>query len=255
MRIGDWRNIVMNVNEKLKAVLTGYIQGYKMPDVKYDSMIYYNRLIDKIAKYANVERRLSFDIYGLVKFYEIDIQEVELNLNLGHRVRKINGRCRNIKEGKEVIELNYTDNFYVKRYVLAHEFAHIILEYIKMLSSEQSETENMENYCLDPFFAQDSAEISADILASLMLLPYASVLEYMKAYCENLREQNQYPLEASEWINSLGWQSQLSSYHTIVAYQYVKHLICEFFESSDDECKEIADNLRISYAELIGKSR
>lgn len=245
----------MCVNAKLEQVLTEYIQEYKIPDAKWDSIIFYNRLIEKMAEYAKVERKLSFDIYGLVKFYEIDIQEVELNLNLGYRVRKINGRCRRTKEGKELIELNYTDNFYVKRYVLAHEFSHIILNYIRMLATEQSELENTASYCLDPFFTQDSDEVRADMLAGLMLLPYAAVLKYMKAYCENLREQNQYPLESAEWINSLGWQSQLSSYHTIVAYQYVKHLICAFFETSDHECQEIAGNLGASYAELIGKNR
>lgn len=142
----------------------------------------------------------------------------------------------------------------MKRYVLAHEFAHIILKYIQMLEAERSRPENIASYCLDPFFTQNSDEILAEILAGLMLLPYAAVLEYMKAYCENLRNHNQYPLESSEWINSLGWQSQLSSYHTIVAYQYVKHLICAFFESDDSECRKIADNLEKSYAELIGKN-
>lgn len=245
----------MSINTKLEQVLAGYIKEYKISNGKGDVIIYYNRLIEKMAEYANVERRLSFDIYGLVKFYEIDIQEVELNLNLGYRVRKINGRNIEKEEKKELIELNYTDNFYVKRYVLAHEFAHIILKHIHMFEDEHSEFENMASYCLDPFFTQDSDEILADMLASLMLLPYKSVLEYMKAYCGNLKEKNQYPLDSAEWINSLGWQSQLSSYHTIVAYQYVKHLICAFFESSDRECHEIAVNLGENYTELIGKSQ
>lgn len=87
----------MNVNEKLKYVLGGYIREHKTADTKGDFLIYYNGLIDKMAEYAGVERRLSFDIHKLVKFYEIDIREVELNLNLGHRVRKINGRCRSTK--------------------------------------------------------------------------------------------------------------------------------------------------------------
>lgn len=134
-----------------------------------------------------------------------------------------------------------------------------MIRHIQELKEEKGLKSNATSSCLDPFFARDKDELRADMVAGLLLLPYRAVLQYMMEYRDYLKEFHKYPLEAADWIKSLARRAQLSSYHTIIAYQYVKYLVCDFFEPEfepeKEEHKMIAAELDAQYAEFIRPSR
>ena len=74
----------------------------------------------------------------------------------------------------------------------------------------------------------------ADVLATYFLLPSELVLECMLSYTKELKEKNQYPLDVIQWLKYLGSIAQVSSYHTIIGYQYIKYILC-FLYNEDSE--------------------
>lgn len=88
------------------------------------------------AFYGEVtEVKFPVDIRGIIAKHNIDIAEMDLNLNLGFRMDKVNGYLRCIGKHSENVNLpewriyiEYSDNEFIKRYILAHEFSHYLMK-------------------------------------------------------------------------------------------------------------------------------
>ena len=175
------------------------------------------------AYYIRENRKITFpiDIRGIVKSYGIKITEVYLNLDTGFQIERINGRIVYSDHGECEITQRSTVNENVKRYMLAHEFAHFLMG--------DKEKKN----CIDPLFPKNCEELIADIMAAYLLFPYELVLLKMKSYVEYMKRGNIYPIDSVSWLKALGDSAQVSSYHTIMCYQWVRMHLYSLYKYKD----------------------
>lgn len=137
--------------------------------------------------------------------------------------------------------LENNESEFTKRYVMAHEFSHYLINiYIRDIQSQDS---TGDQQCIDPLFPKKRSEMLADIMAAYIMFPYQAVLECMKNYVIDMKARNEYPIDVFEWMRVLGQRTQISPYFTISSYQYLKQLLCE---------PDIADaKIRNEYGELF----
>lgn len=173
--------------------------------------------------YIQKNQKITFpvDIRGIVKSYGIKITEAYLNLDTGFQIERINGRIVYSDHGECEIRLECMDNENVKRYMLAHEFAHFLMG--------DKEKKN----CIDPFFPKNSEELIADIMTAYLLFPYELVLLKMKWYVGYMQNSNIYPIDSASWLKALGDSAQVSSYHTIMCYQWVRMYLHYLYKHKD----------------------
>lgn len=179
--------------------------------------------------------KFPIDIREILKDFEIELYEMELNTDTGFRLEKVNGFLWEKLNGKMAINIDYHDSELVKRYVIAHELSHYLLRY----AEDKKGTENfLESYnCVDPLFPKEWDELLADIMAAFFLFPPLHVLEHLEQYAGFLKEKNQYPMDAFEWLRVLGQCAAVSTYFTIISYQHLKFYMCYWYNDSKDKGK------------------
>lgn len=198
--------------------------------------------------------KFPIDIRRIVDKCGINLYEVNLNVDTGFQLERIRGYIRR-KDIKECSADNYekqceiyidrNDNEETKRYVIAHEFCHYILDKILFVSSGMSGL----RCCVDPLFSKEPVEIYTDIMAAFLLFPPCSVLDCMKSYCTKMRDNNKYPIDVSEWMRVLGQHAQVSTHYTIICYQHLKVYLTDFYQSEIQQ--ESNSGLLENYGELF----
>lgn len=167
-------------------------------------------------------------IRKLAEILGISIWETNLNVDMGFQIRKVNGyiKCRGM--GKWEIYVDVNDSESVKRYIIAHEISHF---FISLFQEENRKEDNaLEQHSIDPLFSQKPEELLADMLTSFLLFPPPLVLGYLKSYTKMLEKRKQYPMDSFEWLKELGQKAFVSSYFTIISYQYIKLYLCRLYQ-------------------------
>lgn len=194
-------------------------------------------IADKVFHVLEVKPTLPVDIRGLVEKCGIRVYETNLNADMGFQIERINGYLK--KRGENwCIFLEAKDSELMKRYVLAHELSHFLIDNAKTYWKIEHDLE--ERHCIDPLFSKDWDELMSDILASFILFPPKAVLEYLSWYEGELRDKNVYPMDSYEWLRVLGHMAQVSTYFTIISYQYLKFYMCDQYEKRDKEESSLA---------------
>lgn len=180
------------------------------------------------------EVKFPVDIRGIIAKHNIDIAEMDLNLNLGFRMDKVNGYLRCIGKYSEDVNLpewriyiEYSDNEFIKRYILAHEFSHYLMKKEReelMMSTEIN--------CVDPMLPKKKEELLADVMAAYLLMPPNVLLEEMKNYKGKMKENNRYPIDSVTFLRDIGNAVQISTYHAFLCYQYVRYYLCNLYEQN-----------------------
>lgn len=177
------------------------------------------------------EPEFPIDIRKIVHECGIEIFETNLNPDMGFQLERVNGYLKE-RNDEWSIFLDAKDGELVKRYILAHELSHYVIDEAKNYHHVQQL--KYEQHCIDPLFSQNCDELLSDVLASFLLFPPEATLEYMCEYESILREKNIYPLDSYEWLRMLGQKAQISSYFTIMSYQYLKFYMCNWANKKDD---------------------
>lgn len=217
----DGSQWIMNFEKELSDWINIYV---KLNNMASDELMEY---------YDNVLRKpmaFPIDIRGMVEQHNIHIYETNLNADIGFCVEKINGYYKEWKYRGREINLENRNPESTKRYILAHEFSHFLI------GQRRGSGEVRKGlHCIDPLFPKNWEEIAADILACFLLFPPDLVLKSLERYAGLMEEQNEYPIDAFEWLKKLGQWAQVSTYFTISSYQHLKfymYKIC--IDSAED---------------------
>lgn len=183
------------------------------------------------------ETEFPVDIRKIIQTAGIPLYEINMNMDIGFQFEKVKGHIRCQENEKWAIFVDIDENEYTKRYIMAHEFCYLLIQ--EMRESEKPLIGDWGTYYrIDPLFSKNKYELCADMMAAFLMFPYESVLKCMGNYIEELRKKNTYPMDVSGWVSVLERRAQISSYYTIISYQYLKYFLCEnYSEIADDEFK------------------
>lgn len=181
------------------------------------------------------------NIREIIQRAGIQLYETNMNADIGFQFEKVNGHVRRQENGKWAIYVENDESECSKRYIMAHEFCRLLIQEMEEAEVQSTEGKVMR-YCIDPLFPKNKYELYADMMTAFLMFPYESVLGCMEDYAEELRRENTYPMDAFEWTRVLGQYAQISSYYTIISYQYLKYFLCgHYSETSDDGFKQKYD--------------
>lgn len=169
------------------------------------------------------------NIRKVAESLEIEICERTLNLDIGFQLRKISGYIKEKGDYAARIYIDCGDSELIKRYMITHELSHYILG--RMDTGEKQ-------YCVEPFFPENQDEILADIMTACFLFPCTPVLKCMQMYVNGLNQKNDYPLNGEKWLNYLSKAAEVSYYHTVSSYQYVRYYMWALKDNLGKEYKE-----------------
>lgn len=175
--IDDFSGVVYKVHEKTRGLLENVYSGEE---------IVLPISVDRIAERLGLEIRTK-------------------NLNLANP-RKENQRIGELCG--EVINVEETVNWNLRRYTIAHEIGHYMLE-------DKNET---AQYAL-PLLASDSSELLADMYALFLMVPLELFLKEFKEYIDGIKK---YPINITEWWERLSEKAEVP-YHSIAGgYTYFR---------------------------------
>lgn len=175
------------------------------------------------------------DIRKIVKENRIEIVSTNLNTDLGFRIDKVNGYLRPSIVNNNTqwrIYIEYNDSEFTKRYILAHEFSHFLM---RVYGTESAVQQGEVQHCVTPMIPREETELLADMMAALLMFPCWLVLEEMKNYTEWLRGKNEYPMEAASLLRVLGNKAQISSYYTVISFQYIREYLCFLYSEKKEQ--------------------
>lgn len=212
-----------NASKELRDALNALRKNHFQNDFELYKKI--NLITHQIIEtyYSEQKRRIIFpiDIRGIVESYGIKVVDTYLNVDVGFKIERVNSRIVYLDDGSCEIKLEYMDSENVRRYMLAHEFGHFLIG--------DKKNEN----CVDPLFPKYWEELIADIIATFLLFPCELVLLKMKNYTDNMEKGNIYPIDSADWLRVLGDAAQISSYHTIMSYQWIRTYMCYLYNNHD----------------------
>ncbi len=196
--------------------------------------VYARELARKLHELFYETENIPFpiDIRGIVKSLDIGIYETNLNVDRGFRVEKVNGYLRRKSTGGYAINLQNDDSEFTKRYILAHELSHYIMN--QALNQPAEKKKAYGQNCIDPLFAKNRDELMADIMSAFLLFPPEKVLESLKKYTEYMKKMDQYPINTFNWLYDLSQSAQVSFYYTVISYQYLKFYLCYLYNEEPD---------------------
>ena len=90
--------------------------------------------------------------------------------------------------GGYAINLQNDDSEFTKRYILAHELSHYIMNQAPNQPAEKKKAYGQN--CIDPLFAKNRDELMADIMSAFLLFPPEKVLESLKKYTEYMKKMD-----------------------------------------------------------------
>ncbi len=203
--------------------------------------------------YGDLKEYHTIDIRGIVKKHEIDIIEREMYTNSFLFINQIDGYLDKDKKENHIqyiIYVNKNLSETSKRYVIAHEFSHYILQQ-KQKETEKIKKEIEIKYCLNVLFSKSGEENACDIMTAFLLMPIDYVLPLMKQFIES--QKNNYPIRISEWLQCLSYWMKVSSYHVNLCFQHIRYLAAFLYDNEnmgiDDKIliKNIKEYARLFY--------
>lgn len=225
-------NKIKNLNKIKDLKNSFYTNDFKI----YNEIESITRSI--LTEISPEEQTIKFpvNIRKVIKEHHIDIAEMDLNLDLGFRMDRVNGYLRRLRDDSDNgwrIYIEYSDSEFVKRYILAHEFSHYLLK-----KGEEIGEGVTQLHCVDPMLPKKREELLADAMAAYFLLPPTVLLDQMNDYKERMRRSNMYPVDPVAFLRDIGNQAQISTYHTFLCYQYVRYYLCSLYEEESKKEKE-----------------
>ncbi len=181
-------------------------------------------ILEDYYKQSLCEISFPVNIWKIIKKYDIEIIETDLNTDIGFQIARQNGSLRYLADGRIQLYLEASDSDNAKRYILAHEFAHFLM-------NTAGGAQNAG--CGDPMMPKNWEEQTADMIAACLLFPPELVLKKMRSFIDQMKEKNRYPISSAEWLEALSESAQVSSYYTITSYQYIKSFICYLYSIED----------------------
>jgi len=167
-------------------------------------------------------------IKSLIMSEKIEIYERNLSTVDDNFVNELLGTLEKI-QGEWRIYINQEIGSLTKRYVMAHEFSHYIVNSIETID----ESEN----CTNVLFPLNTGEQICDIISSFLLLPFGTVVKLLNTYIDNRRKEYGSPVNLDEWIQYLGNEMGLTEYHTILSYQNIRYLAGALYQYSKVKSK------------------
>lgn len=192
---------------------------------------YAGKIADMLFEKTGVNQSFPVDIREIVRRCKISVFETNLNADIGFEIERINGYLRK-REEQWCIFLEARDSELIKRYVLAHELSHYLID--KTGEVNGFSDEQKERHCVDPLFSKKWHEVMSDILASFFVFPPKALIEYLEQYTREMQEKNVYPIDSYNWLRALGQKAQISTYFTIMSYQYLKIYMCDLYNDNQD---------------------
>lgn len=199
----------------------------RMDSSATDLFDYAGVISNMIFEKTGVERSFPVDIRKMVERCGIKVSETNLNADIGFELERINGYLKEYEEEWRIF-LEVKDSELVKRYVLAHELSHYFID--KASRKHGAHEEVIERHCIDPFFSKNSHEVMSDVLAVFLVFPPDALLKYLEQYTEEMKKKNIYPIDSYDWLCALGQKAQISTYFTIMSYQYMKVYMCGLYQ-------------------------
>ncbi len=213
-------------------------------DLVYDMKKMYLAIYEITNRYLNnyyndLKKRRIIDIRGIVKKHGIDIIEKEIYSKKFFFINQLDGYLDSIPQNgqlKYTIYVNENLDEASKRYVIAHEFSHYILE--NKCEKNTDTWELRENqYCLNVLFPRNAEESICDIMTAFLLMPIDCVLPLMKQFVDS--RSGGYPVRMNEWLQCLSYWLQVSSYHVNICFQHIRYLATflynKYHKESDGE--------------------
>lgn len=162
------------------------------------------------------ENASATDVYALAKYHNIEILETKMASQKSVFLYGMPGYldCYDYSPNdyRWSIYINEAMGDLTKRYIIAHELAHYLLQHRGV------------HYCCNPLFPKTTEEQLCDIIASFLLMPLETVLKQMEKFVKNCEKNDDKPVDMYEWLKYLGQVMKVSDYHTILCFQKVRHL-------------------------------
>lgn len=165
--------------------------------------------------YCGKELVLPISVDEVTNCLELEVQTKNLNVA---NPRKENQRIGELYGNK--ISIEETVNWNLKRYTIAHEIGHYMIE-------DKNET---AQYAL-PLLACNGIELLADMYALFLLIPLECFLKEFKEYIDNIQK---YPINITEWWEQLSEKAEVP-YHSIAGgYTYFRLAALKHYKNNID---------------------
>lgn len=192
------------------------------------------------------EEGYHFPIDVVALANKLGIFVVEENLNEFANKRSMNRKIGQIEifydpffhEKSITIYIDKMAAISSKRYAVAHELVHYILNY--------DTNDYYEDYCIMPMCPIDVEEIVADIFANFLLIPIRLFFDEFKKYVITQIEREKTPVTTEKWMDYLAERSLLSQYYVAFGYQQLRYVAYWIYQAhNSNECGDImSDNER-----------
>lgn len=215
---GDNYTFNLNISEILnKNMSTVYLTLYDIVNYFLEDF-YYDNLFEQHA----------INIRGLVQEYGISIIERKIQTTRNFIFyNQIEGYLDifNCTIGDFKISIHVDENLdeFSKRYVIAHEFSHCVLELL--CNTINSNTlKQTTKFCLNTLFPKDIEEHICDIMTAFFLMPIDIVVPLMLQFIEEKQVETNGPIHMNTWLKFLSCHTKISNYHVNTCFQHIRYL-------------------------------
>ena len=167
------------------------------------------------------------DIMQVLNYCRVEMQECHLNSDQDFFDNEIAGYLDASKYAQNThgwkIYINADISGLERRYVIAHEVSHYIIDSIY--------NNKVRRYCTTPVFPKDSSEQSCDMLASFLLMPLENVMEYFKCFRDEKMKAGEKPRKV-EFIKYLASKFIITDLQAAMSFEHVRHLAGVLYEKS-----------------------
>ena len=187
---------------------------------------------------CNLSTQRMIDIRHLVQEYGINIIERKIQITKNFFFYGQIGGYLDIfdyKIGEFDIAIHVDENLdeFSKRYVIAHEFSHFILECLHN-KINTSMLQRTTKFCLNVLFPKDKEEYICDIMTAFFLMPIDIVIPLMLQFIEKKQIETMNPVYISEWLEFLSYCTKISNYHVNICFQHIRYL-GSFLYNADEQ--------------------
>lgn len=238
---------VRSKDEEIREIFQQFISPKELKEIGdhlSDAYIQLYILAQKIVQNAigkeNAEETYV-DIESIIKSYNINIKKRSLN-SIGDTFINETAGFLDVYDYERgnyewSILVNEELNWPLKRYVIAHEFSHFVIN--RCFGKREVK------YCISPFFPQKTEEQICDIMASFFLMPITKVLSLFSQFIKRREEKNRIPADLYDWIEYLGRKTQVSEYHVFMCYQNIRYLGAALLNMDESRIPELKAEIQM----------
>lgn len=214
-----------NFEKKIGCLIDRVVSKREWEDIERDMESMYLRIyIITRAIYKEVFQEDSgksyVDILEIAKYFHINVIDRELNSEQDIFMNEISG----FLDEYDYEQGNYQWSIYVnhnigdisKRYVIAHELSHYILN--------RSKHSHNTKYCINPLFPTSKEEQICDLMSSFFLMPILMVLEVLDTYIAEKKRNGRTPIDIYDWMRHLAYEMKVPEFLVTTCYQNIRYL-------------------------------